>query len=145
MRTIKDAHHHVNSVRPQFRSSPYRKIRSPLEQICWSLDNIWVLQYNQCMKPRRPWQSESAPEPTASELWTAWAANAWCLTATDCSERGLTTISQVRDWLYGIGIQPDRYIVRKGNNHGYARRPICQIEIRFGYSEDLAWCRMSGI
>ena len=84
-------------------------------------------------------------EPSQSELWNTWAANAWRLTASDCSERGLSTISTVRDWLYGIGIQPDRYIVRKGNNHGYARRPICQIEIRFGYSEDLAWCRMSGI
>jgi len=84
-------------------------------------------------------------EPSQSELWNTWASNAWRLTATDCSERGLSTISTVRDWLYGIGIQPDRYIVRKGLNHGYDRRPICQIEIRFGYSEDLAWCRMSGI
>ena len=84
-------------------------------------------------------------EPSQSELWTAWEPNAWRLTATDCTERGLSSISTVRDWLYGIGIQPDRYMVRKGLNHGYARRPICQIEIRFGYSEDLAWCRMSGI
>ena len=79
------------------------------------------------------------PEPTVSELWRAWEPHSIVLTSRQCTELGLERRTDVYEWLYGIGIQPDRYIVRKG------KWVSGSIEIRFGYPEDIGFIKMSGI
>ena len=82
---------------------------------------------------------DQPPEPTVSELWRQWEPHQITLTVHQCRLLGLERRSDVFEWLYGIGIQPDRYIVRKAS-HGRGH-----IEIRFGYSEDISFIKMSGI
>ncbi len=83
--------------------------------------------------------TEPPPEPTVSELWRQWEPHQIVLTVHQCRVLGLERRSDVFEWLYGIGIQPDRYIVRKG------RWVSGSIEIRFGYPEDISFVRMSGL
>jgi len=78
-------------------------------------------------------------EPTISELWRQWASHSILLTTAQTSELGITKRAHVYEWLYELGIQPDRYIVRKAQ---YGRG---HIEIRFGYPEDVSFIKMSGI
>ena len=80
------------------------------------------------------------PEPTVSELWRAWAERRVVLSKHQCTELGLSRKSDVYEWLYSIGIQPDRYIVRKAG-----RRSMGFIEIRFQSDADISFIRMSGI
>ena len=82
---------------------------------------------------------EIPAETTISELWRQWAERSITLTVAQTSVLGITKRAHVYDWLYELGIQPDRYIVRKAS---YGRG---HIEIRFGYSEDLGFIRMSGL
>jgi len=81
---------------------------------------------------------ENQAELRISELWRLWKPRSITLTTAQTSELGITKRAHVYDWLYELGIQPDRYIVRKASYGGH-------IEIRFGYSEDLGFIRMSGI
>ena len=82
---------------------------------------------------------ENQAEPGISELWRQWKPRSITLTTAQTTELGISKRAHVYDWLYELGIQPDRYIVRKAS---YGRG---HIEIRFGYSEDLGFIRMSGI
>ena len=82
--------------------------------------------------------SEPQPEPTQSELWRAWADNSLPLSDKFCTERGLERRTDVYNWLYELGIQPDRYLIRKSKLWG------THIEIRFLEKADLSWIRMSG-
>lgn len=84
-------------------------------------------------------QQIPAPEPTVSELWRQWAERSITLTIAQTSALGITKRAHVYDWLYELGIQPDRYIVRKAS---YGRG---HIEIRFGYPEDISFIKMSGM
>ena len=79
-------------------------------------------------------------EPTVSELWRAWQPRVIVLTKGQCNTLGLGRKADVYDWLYSIGIQPDRYIVRKASRYssGY-------IEIRFKSDSDMAFIKMSGL
>jgi hypothetical protein len=77
-------------------------------------------------------------EPSISELWRQWKSRSITLTTAQTTALGISKRAHVYDWLYELGIQPDRYIVRKASYGGH-------IEIRFGYSEDLGFIRMSGI
>ena len=77
-------------------------------------------------------------EPSISELWRLWKPRSITLTTAQTTALGISKRAHVYDWLYELGIQPDRYIVRKASYGGH-------IEIRFGYSEDLGFIRMSGI
>ena len=83
-------------------------------------------------------REEPASEPTQSELWRAWADNSLPLSAKFCKERGLERKTDVYNWLYELGIQPDRYLIRKSEQYGV------HIEIRFLEKADLAWIKMSG-
>ena len=82
---------------------------------------------------------QTPAEPTISELWRQWKPRSITLTTAQTSELGITKRAHVYDWLYGLGIQPDRYIVRKAS---YGRG---HIEIRFGYPEDVSFIKLSGI
>ena len=82
--------------------------------------------------------TEPPSEPSVSELWRLWEPRRLILSVSQCRELGLRRRSDVYEWLYSIGIQPDRYIVRKASGPGY-------IEIRFGYSEDISFVKMSGL
>ena len=84
-------------------------------------------------------QQIPAPEPSVSELWRQWAERSITLTVAQTSVLGITKRAHVYDWLYELGIQPDRYIVRKAS---YGRG---HIEIRFGYPEDISFIKMSGL
>ena len=81
---------------------------------------------------------ESTPEqPSASELWRQWSERALILTHAFTRQKQLERKSDVYNWLYELGIQPDRYIIRKSEGRGH-------IEIRFKEQADLAWIKMSG-
>jgi hypothetical protein len=80
------------------------------------------------------------PKPTVSELWRQWAERRVILSKHQCNELGLQRKADVYEWLYSIGIQPDRYIVRKASP-----RHIGFIEIRFQSESDIAFIKMSGI
>ena len=77
-------------------------------------------------------------EPSISELWRQWKSRSITLTTAQTTALGISKRAHVYAWLYELGIQPDRYICRKASYGGH-------IEIRFGYSEDLGFIRMSGI
>jgi hypothetical protein len=83
---------------------------------------------------------DNQPEPSVSELWRAWQPRQVILSKHQCAELGLSRKPDVYDWLYSIGIQPDRYIVRKASP-SY----IGFIEIRFKSESDMAFIKMSGI
>jgi len=90
------------------------------------------------MKKRFP--HRDTPEPSSiSELWRQWESRSLMLSHTDTTKLGLQRRADVYDWLYSIGIQPDRYIVRKAS---YGRG---HIEIRFSHPEDLAFIKMSDL
>ena len=91
------------------------------------------------MGNRQKHRDEPTPEPTQSELWRAWAHNSLPLSEQFCTESGLERKTDVYNWLYLLGIQPDRYLIRKGSVWG------TRIEIRFSHPEDLAWIRLSGM
>ena len=82
---------------------------------------------------------EIPAEPRISELWRLWKPRSIVLTTAQTSALGISRRVHVYDWLYELGIQPDRYIVRKAS---YGRG---HIEIRFGYPEDVSFIKMSGI
>ena len=82
---------------------------------------------------------QTPEEPGISELWRQWASCSITLTTAQTTALGISKRAHVYDWLYELGIQPDRYIVRKAS---YGRG---HIEIRFGYSEDISFIKMSGI
>ncbi len=82
---------------------------------------------------------DTEPEPSVSELWRAWQPRRVILSKHQCNELQLSRRPDVYDWLYSIGIQPDRYIVRKASQgRGY-------IEIRFKSESDVSFIKMSGI
>ena len=82
---------------------------------------------------------ENQPEPGVSELWRLWASRSIVLTTAQTARLGISKRAHVYAWLYELGIQPDRYICRKASSgRGH-------IEIRFGYSEDIGFIRMSGL
>ena len=83
---------------------------------------------------------DTEPEPSVSELWRAWQPRRVTLSKHQCNELGLQRKADVYEWLYSIGIQPDRYIVRKASP-SY----IGFIEIRFRSESDMAFIKMSGI
>ena len=83
-------------------------------------------------------REEQASEPTQSELWRQWSERSLILDNTFTRDRGLERKSDVYNWLWELGIQPDRYLIRKSEQYGK------HIEIRFGSAEDLAWIKMSG-
>ena len=78
------------------------------------------------------------PEPTQSELWRAWADNSLTLSMAFTKQQGLERKTDVYNWLYELGIQPDRYLIRKSDAYGV------HIEIRFQEKADLSWIKMSG-
>lgn len=82
---------------------------------------------------------EIPAEPSISELWRQWKSRSITLTMAQTSALGISKRTHVYDWLYELGIQPDRYIVRKAS---YGRG---HIEIRFGYAEDIGFIKMSGL
>ena len=90
------------------------------------------------MKKRFPHRDTAEPITTA-ELWRQWESRSLMLSHTDTTKLNLTRKADVYDWLYSIGIQPDRYIVRKAS---YGRG---HIEIRFSHAEDVAFIKMAGI
>ena len=82
---------------------------------------------------------ENTAEPGYSELWRQWKPRSITLTVAQTRQLGITKRAHVYDWLYELGIQPDRYICRKASSgRGH-------IEIRFGYSEDVSFIKMSGL
>jgi len=82
---------------------------------------------------------ENQAEPSISELWRLWKPRSITLTTAQTSALGISKRAHVYNWLYELGIQPDRYIVRKASSgRGH-------IEIRFGYPEDVSFIKMSGI
>ena len=81
---------------------------------------------------------EPQPEPTQSELWRAWADNSIVLSEAFTRKTGLERKTDVYNWLYELGIQPDRYLIRKSSVWGK------HIEIRFLERADMAWIKMSG-
>ena len=83
---------------------------------------------------------DKQPEPSVSELWRAWQTRVIVLSKHQCNELGLSRKPDVYDWLYSIGIQPDRYIVRKASRYS-----IGFIEIRFKSDSDMAFIKMSGL
>ena len=83
-------------------------------------------------------REEPDSEPTQSELWSAWETNSLTLSNTFTKTHGLERKTDVYNWLYELGIQPDRYLIRKSSEYGV------HIEIRFRDKADLAWIRMSG-
>jgi len=95
------------------------------------------------MKKRFP--HRDTPEPiTTAELWRQWESRSLMLSHRDTGTLGLQRKADVYDWLYSIGIQPDRYMVRKATgNHRYVRDN--HIEIRFSHAEDLAFIKMSDL
>ena len=87
---------------------------------------------------KRPKHTDITPEqPSASELWRQWSERALVLTHAFTRQKQLERKSDVYNWLYELGIQPDRYIIRKSSGTGH-------IEIRFMEQADLAWIKMSG-
>ena len=71
------------------------------------------------MKKRFPHRDTAEPITTA-ELWRQWESRSLMLSHTDTSKLNLTRKADVYDWLYSIGIQPDRYLVRKATSRtGY--------------------------
>ena len=92
------------------------------------------------MKKRFP--HRDTPEPiTTAELWRQWESRSLMLSHTDTTKLGLQRKADVYDWLYSIGIQPDRYMVRKATS----RTGYYHIEIRFSHAEDLAFIKMSDL
>ena len=89
------------------------------------------------MKKRFPHRDTAEPITTA-ELWRQWESRSLMLSHTDTSKLGLQRKADVYDWLYSIGIQPDRYMVRKATDYNH-------IEIRFSHPEDLAFIKMSDL
>ena len=90
---------------------------------------------------KRPKHHIEAPvEHTASELWRAWEHRAVVLTQQDCVDRGLKRKTDVYEWLYTLGIQPDAYIIRKAD-----RRSPGYLEIRFASDADIAYIKMAGL
>jgi hypothetical protein len=82
---------------------------------------------------------ENQAEPSISELWRLWKPRSITLTTAQTSALGISKRAHVYNWLYELGIQPDRYICRKASSgRGH-------IEIRFGYPEDVSFIKMSGI
>ena len=77
---------------------------------------------------------------SVSELWRQWESRRVILSKHQCNELGLSRKPDVYDWLYSIGIQPDRYIVRKASRYS-----IGFIEIRFKSDSDMAFMKLSGI
>ena len=89
------------------------------------------------MKKRFP--HRDTPEPTSTaELWRQWESRSLMLSHRDTGTLGLQRKADVYDWLYSIGIQPDRYMVRKATDYNH-------IEIRFSHPEDLAFIKMSDL
>ena len=89
------------------------------------------------MKKRFPHRDTAEPTSTA-ELWRQWESRSLMLSHTDTSKLKLSRKADVYDWLYSIGIQPDRYMVRKATDYNH-------IEIRFSHAEDLAFIKMSDL
>ena len=83
---------------------------------------------------------DNQPEPSVSELWRAWQPRRVILSKHQCAELGLSRRPDVYDWLYSIGIQPDRYIVRKASRYSSGF-----IEIRFKSDSDISFMKLSGI
>ena len=83
-------------------------------------------------------REEQASEPTQSELWSAWEPHSLTLSNTFTRDHGLERRTDVYNWLWELGIQPDRYLIRKSTQYGI------HIEIRFRDRADLAWIKMSG-
>ena len=83
-------------------------------------------------------REEQASEPTQSELWRQWSDNSLPLSDKFCRDHGLERKTDVYNWLYELGIQPDRYLIRKSKLWG------THIEIRFREKADMAWIKMSG-
>ena len=83
-------------------------------------------------------REEQAREPTQSELWSAWEPHSLLLSNTFTKTLGLERKTDVYNWLYELGIQPDRYLIRKSEQYSI------HIEIRFRDKADLAWIKMSG-
>jgi len=82
---------------------------------------------------------ENQAEPSISELWRLWKPRSITLTTAQTTALGISKRAHVYNWLYELGIQPDRYICRKASSgRGH-------IEIRFGYAEDVSFIKMSGI
>ena len=106
------------------------------------LDNCNAPCYNvtTSMKKRFPHRDTAEPITTA-ELWRQWESRSLMLSHTDTSKLNLTRKADVYDWLYSIGIQPDRYLVRKATS----RTGYYHIEIRFSHAEDLAFIKMSDL
>ena len=90
------------------------------------------------MQKRHKHRDITPEQPTQSELWRQWSERGLILEHAFTRQKGLERKSDVYNWLYELGIQPDRYIIRKspmGRGH---------IEIRFKEQADLAWIKMSG-
>ena len=92
------------------------------------------------MQKRPKHHTEAPVEQTASELWRAWEHRAVVLTQQDCVDRGLKRKTDVYEWLYTLGIQPDAYIIRKAD-----RRTPGYLEIRFASDADIAYIKMAGL
>ena len=92
------------------------------------------------MQKRHKHRTEAPVEQTASELWRAWEHRAVVLTQQDCVDRGLKRKTDVYEWLYTLGIQPDAYIIRKAD-----RRTPGYLEIRFASDADIAYIKMAGL
>ena len=89
------------------------------------------------MQKRHKHREIPPEQPSASELWRQWSERALILTHAFTRQKQLERKSDVYNWLYELGIQPDRYIIRKSSGTGH-------IEIRFMEQADLAWIKMSG-
>ena len=92
------------------------------------------------MQKRYPHRDTHNDTPSVSELWTQWESRAVVLSKQECVDRGLHRKTDVYEWLYTLGIQPDAYIVRKASRYstGY-------IEIRLQSEADMAFIKMSGL
>ena len=113
--------------------------RSPSKRY---LDTVNAPCYNVTTSMKKRFPHRDTPEPSSiSELWRQWESRSLMLSHTDTTKLGLQRKAHVYDWLYSIGIQPDRYIVRKASS----RTGYYHIEIRFSHAEDLAFIKMSDL
>lgn len=113
--------------------------RSPSKRY---LDTVNAPCYNVTTSMKKRFPHRDTPEPSSiSELWRQWESRSLMLSHTDTTKLGLQRKADVYDWLYSIGIQPDRYIVRKASS----RTGYYHIEIRFSHAEDLAFIKMSDL
>lgn len=92
------------------------------------------------MKKTFKHRDTSNDQPSVSELWRAWSIRSVVLSKQECVDRGLHRKTDVYEWLYTLGIQPDAYIVRKASRYstGY-------IEIRLLSDSDMAFIKMAGL